>query len=100
MAPLRGRQKNPNAQAQKKGGNRHAVNKTESVEKPTDEPGQRRKTSTEAISATIAAVTDSLAREERITSVGFGTSQVMEKKQEEEGILEQNKLSKYRLRNS
>jgi len=55
------------------------VNKAELVEEPVDQPGLTRKTSTEAIGGVIPAVTDSLAREERISSVGFGASQVMER---------------------
>jgi len=76
------------------------VNKAELVEETADQPGLIRKTSTEAIGGVIPAVTDSLTREERISLVGFGTSQVMEKKQEEEGVLERYRPSKYRQRNS
>ena len=36
--------------------------------------------SREAVNAIISAITDSLAREERVTLVGFGTFQVMERK--------------------
>jgi len=56
------------------------VNKAELVEETADQPGLIRKTSTEAIGGVIPAVTDSLTREERISSVGFGASQVMERK--------------------
>ena len=56
------------------------MNKAELVEKTTDQPGLIRRTSTEAIGPLVPAVADSLAREERITSVDFGTSQVMEGK--------------------
>lgn len=56
------------------------MNKAELVEEIADQPGLIRKTSTEAIGGVIPAVTDSLTREERISSVGFGASQVMERK--------------------
>jgi len=36
--------------------------------------------SREAVDAIISAITDSLVREERVTLVGFGTFQVMERK--------------------
>ena len=56
------------------------MNKAELVEETADRPGLIRKTSTEAIGAAIPAIRDSPAREERIILVGFGTSQVMERK--------------------
>ena len=39
-----------------------------------------KKTSREALGAIISAITDSLAREERVTLVGFGTFQIRERK--------------------
>ena len=38
------------------------------------------KTSREAVDTVVSAITDSLSREERVTFVGFGTFQVMERK--------------------
>jgi len=49
------------------------VNKAELVEKTGDQAGLKRRTSAEAIGLLVPAVTESLAREERITSVGFET---------------------------
>lgn len=56
------------------------MNKAELVEETADQPGLTRKISAEPIGRLVPAVTDSLAREERITSVRFGISQVMEGK--------------------
>jgi len=39
-----------------------------------------KKTSREAVDALISAITDCLDREEKVTLVGFGTFQVMERK--------------------
>jgi len=42
--------------------------------------GLTKRTSREAVDAIISAITDCLAREERVTLVGFGTFQVRERK--------------------
>ncbi len=56
------------------------MNKTESVDEVTNPTGLTKRTSREAVDAIISAITDSLAREERVTLVGFGTFKVMERK--------------------
>jgi len=56
------------------------MNKTELVEEVADQTGLTKKASREAVDAVISAITDSLAREERVTLVGFGTFQVRERK--------------------
>jgi len=56
------------------------MNKAELVEEVADQTGLTKRTSREAVNAVISAITDSLAREERVTLVGFGTFQVMERK--------------------
>jgi len=56
------------------------MNKAELVEEVTNQTGLTKKVSREAVDAVISAITDSLAREEKVTLVGFGTFQVMERK--------------------
>ena len=56
------------------------MNKAELVEELSNQTGLAKKTSREAVDAVISAITDSLAREEKVTLVGFGTFQVMERK--------------------
>jgi len=56
------------------------MNKAELVEKIANQTGLTKRTSREAVDAIVSAITDSLAREERVTLVGFGTYQVMERK--------------------
>jgi len=56
------------------------VNKAELVEQVANQTGLTRKASREAVDAIISAITDSLVREEKVTLVGFGTFQVMERK--------------------
>ena len=56
------------------------MNKAELVEEVADQTRLTKKASKEAIDAVISAITDSLAREERVTLVGFGTFQVRERK--------------------
>ena len=56
------------------------MNKAELVEEVANETGLTKKTSGEAVDAVISAITDSLAREERVTLIGFGTFQVMERR--------------------
>lgn len=56
------------------------MNKAELVQEVANQTGLTRRTSREAVNAIISAITDSLAREERVTLVGFGTFQVIERK--------------------
>ena len=56
------------------------MNKADLVEKIADQTGLTKKTSREAVDVIISAITDSLSREEKVTLVGFGTFQVMERK--------------------
>jgi len=56
------------------------MNKAELVEEVANQTGLTRKVSREAIDAVISAITDCLGGEERVTLVGFGTFQVMERK--------------------
>jgi len=56
------------------------MNKAELVEKIANQTGLTRKTSREAVDAVTSVITDSLARREKVTLVGFGTFQIMERK--------------------
>jgi len=56
------------------------MNKAELVEEVADQTGLTKRVSREAIDVITSAIADSLAREERVTLVGFGTFQVMERK--------------------
>ena len=56
------------------------MNKADLVEKIANQTGLTKKTSREAVDAIISAITDCLGREEKVTLVGFGTFQVMERK--------------------
>ena len=56
------------------------MNKAELVEELSNQTGLAKKTSREAVDVVISAITDSLGREEKVTLVGFGTFQVMERK--------------------
>ena len=56
------------------------MNKADLVEKVTNQTGLTKKASGEAIDAITSVISDALAREERVTLVGFGTFQVMERK--------------------
>ena len=60
------------------------MNKAELVEGVSGQTGLTRKTSRETVDAIISAITDSLGREERVTLVGFGTFQIMERKARKE----------------
>ena len=55
------------------------MNKAELVEEVANQTGLTKKTSREAVDAIVSAITDSLAGGERVTLVGFGTFQVMER---------------------
>ena len=57
------------------------MNKGELVEEVTNQTGLTKKTSREAVDAVISTITDSLAREEKVTLVGFGTFQVIRRKE-------------------
>ena len=56
------------------------MNKAELVEEVANQTGLTKRTSREAVDAIVSAITDSLGREEKVTLVGFGTFQVMERK--------------------
>jgi len=56
------------------------MNKAELVEEVANQTGLTKKTSREAVDAIVSAITDSLARKEKVTLVGFGTFQVRERK--------------------
>jgi len=56
------------------------MNKAELVEEVANQTGLKKRTSREVVDAVISTITDSLAREEKVTLVGFGTFQVMERK--------------------
>ena len=56
------------------------MNKAELVQEVADQTGLTKNVSREAVNAIISAITDSLGREERVTLVGFGTFQVVERK--------------------
>jgi len=55
------------------------MNKAELIEEVSSETGLTKRMSREAIDAMISAITDSLAREEKATLVGFGTFQVVQR---------------------
>jgi nucleoid DNA-binding protein len=56
------------------------MNKAELVEEVSGQTGLTKKTAREAVDGIISAITDALAREEKVTLVGFGTFQIMERK--------------------
>ena len=56
------------------------MNKAELVEEVANQTELTRKVSREAVDAIVSAITDSLARQEKVTLVGFGTFQVVERK--------------------
>jgi len=56
------------------------VNKADLVEEVASQTGLTKRTSRETVDAIISAITDCLSREEKVTLVGFGTFQVMERK--------------------
>ena len=67
------------------------MNKADLVEEVSAGTGLSKRASGEAVGAIISAITDSLAREEKVTLVGFGTFQVMERKARRGLILRQGK---------
>jgi len=56
------------------------MNKAELVEEVANQTALTKKVSREAVDAIISAITDSLGREEKVTLVGFGTFQVIQRK--------------------
>jgi DNA-binding protein HU-beta len=56
------------------------MNKAELVEEVANRTGLTKKTSREAVDAITSVIADSLVRGEKVTLVGFGTFQVMERK--------------------
>ena len=56
------------------------MNKAGLVEEVANQTGLTKNVSREAVNTIISAITDSLGREERVTLVGFGTFQVVERK--------------------
>ena len=56
------------------------MNKAELVEEVSSETGLTKKASREAVDAMTSVITDALAREDKVTLVGFGAFQVMKRK--------------------
>ncbi len=56
------------------------MNKAELVEAVSRKTGLTKRVSREVIGAMTSAISNSLAREEKVTLVGFGTFRVMERK--------------------
>ena len=56
------------------------MNKAELVEEVVDQTGLTKNVAREAVDAVIFAITNCLAREEKVTLVGFGTFQARESK--------------------
>jgi len=56
------------------------VNKAELVDEVVNRTGLTKKESREAVDGIISVITDSLSRQEKVTLVGFGNFQVVERK--------------------
>lgn len=56
------------------------MNKADLVEEVSGKMGLTKKASRKTIDTTTSVITDALARQERVTLVGFGTFQVMQRK--------------------
>jgi nucleoid DNA-binding protein len=56
------------------------MNKAELVEEVANQTGLTKKTSREAVDAVTSAITDCLARGEKVTLVGFGSFKVRKRK--------------------
>jgi len=56
------------------------MNKAELVEEVSGKVGITKKEADNVVSAITETITDALAREEKVTLVGFGTFQVMQRK--------------------
>ena len=61
------------------------MNKAELIASVADKAGMTKKAAGEAVEAVFAAISDSLAQEEKVTIVGFGTFEVRPR-QERQGI--------------
>jgi DNA-binding protein HU-beta len=57
-----------------------AMNKAELAKEVANQTGLTKRTSREAVDTITSVITDVLAREEKVTLVGFGTFQVMERR--------------------
>jgi nucleoid DNA-binding protein len=66
------------------------MNKAELVQEVADQTGLTKNVSREAVNAVMSTITNSLARQERVTLVGFGTFQVMQRKARK-GVNPQNR---------
>jgi len=56
------------------------MNKAELIEQVASETGLTKRTSGKAIDAVVSAISDCLAKEERVTLAGFGTFRVRQRK--------------------
>ena len=56
------------------------MNKAQLVEEVVNQTGLTRRTAREAVNTITSVITDALARRDKVTLVGFGTFQVMERK--------------------
>lgn len=65
-----------------------------------DKTGLTKKEIGNIVDAMTGIITDTLSRGEKVTLVGFGTFQVMERKAKEGSILRQEKLCGYQLKKS
>lgn len=59
------------------------MNKRELIDEVSTKTGLTKRVSRETVDAVISAITDSLAREEKVTLVGFGIFQVRKRKARE-----------------
>ncbi len=59
------------------------MNKRELIDEVNTKTGLTKRVSRETVDAVISAITDSLAREEKVTLVGFGIFQVRKRKARE-----------------
>jgi len=56
------------------------MNKGELIEEVANQTGLTKRASGEAVTAITSVITDALARGEKVTLVGFGTFQIMQRK--------------------
>jgi len=56
------------------------VNKAELIEEVAGQTGLTKRAGREAVDTATSVITDALARRDKVTLVGFGTFQVMERK--------------------
>ena len=59
------------------------MNKTELVEMVSKKTGMTKKESESAVAAVLDGITDSMAKDEKVQLVGFGTFEVRERKERE-----------------